>query len=65
MSIIVTLPRDPIWEPLEWAKKHCPSYITNTARTRFIDNDENEIYYDIDYHFGNEKDAIKFALRWI
>jgi len=25
----VTIPFDPFWEPLHWAKKYCPSYITN------------------------------------
>jgi hypothetical protein len=25
----VTIPYDPIWEPLNWAKKYCSSYITN------------------------------------
>jgi hypothetical protein len=25
----VTIPFDPFWEPLHWAKRYCPSYITN------------------------------------
>ena len=32
MSAVVTLPYDPLWTPLEWAKENCPSYITNTMR---------------------------------
>jgi len=27
----VTLPYDPEWKALEWAKKHCQSYISNQA----------------------------------
>ena len=29
MSITVTLPYDPVWTALAWAKENCPSYITN------------------------------------
>jgi len=56
----VTLPYDPVWKPLEWAKRYCPSYITNDIHK--YDNS-----YDakrIDYFFGNEKDAMWFVLRW-
>lgn len=65
MSIIVTLPYDPVWEPLEWAKKHCPSYITNSVH-EFV-NSEGVFIGDvdhIDYFFSNEKDALMFRLRW-
>lgn len=44
-------------DPLEWAKKYCPSYITNVG---YIDH--NEIYYT--YTFSNASDATIFALRW-
>jgi len=27
--MIVTLPYDPAWKALEWAKDHCPDYVTN------------------------------------
>jgi hypothetical protein len=57
----VTLPYDPIWKPLEWAKKHCPSYITNDIHIR------GDTVYDInriDYFFADEKDALIFTLRW-
>jgi hypothetical protein len=57
----VTLPYDPVWEPLEWAKKYCPSYITNDM------HQDGYYTYDntkIDYFFGNEKDAMWFVLRW-
>lgn len=67
MSIVVTLPYNPVWAPLEWAKKHCPSYITNAVHPR--DNgDKFDILvagnYKIDYFFANEKDALMFRLRW-
>ena len=52
----VTLPYDPVWEPLEWAKKNCSSYITNAVHS--CDNT------NIDYFFANEKDALMFLLRW-
>jgi hypothetical protein len=52
----VTLPYDPVWRPLEWAKKHCPSYITNEAGPI---NEASIVYY-----FGDERDAMWFILRW-
>lgn len=67
MSITVTLPYDPAWAPLSWAKEHCPSYITNkasnTTRLKPVAggwvNDSSIVYY-----FGNEQDAIMFKLTW-
>jgi len=56
----VTLPYDPFWAPLEWAKKHCSSYISNDIHK--YDNS-----YDakrIDYFFRDEKEALMFLLRW-
>lgn len=62
MGTVVTLKYDPVWRPLDWAKKHCKSYITNVATGR----GHNDTYdnYRINYHFGNEKDAMMFKLRW-
>ncbi len=57
----ITIPYDPFWEPLVWAKEHCPSYITNDMHQ----NGYNA--YDhtkIDYHFSDEQDALMFLLRW-
>lgn len=63
MSIIVTLPYNPVWTELAWAKKHCPSYITNQSRRN--DTSDNIIpTYKIDYFFANKKDALMFRLRW-
>ena len=56
----VTLPYDPIWEPLEWAKKYCPSYITNDIHKHGNSYDAKRI----DYFFATEKDAMWFVLRW-
>ena len=57
----VTLPYDPAWRPLEWAKKYCPNYITND-----IHKYGNTYFFTrIDYFFGDEKDAMWFALRWL
>ena len=55
----VTIPYDPLWKPLEWAKDHCPSYITNEVH-RDGDNSVDKI----DYFFSDEKDALLFILRW-
>jgi hypothetical protein len=57
----VTLPYDPAWTPLEWAKKHCLSYITNiAAKPRPGSTD-----MFIEYVFGNEQDAVFFSLKWL
>lgn len=56
----VTLPYDPVWEPLEWAKRYCPSYITNDIHKHGNSYDNKRI----DYFFENEKDAMWFVLRW-
>lgn len=45
------------YEPLEWAKKNCPSYITNDAVQK-----QGVYYYR--YYFGNQRDQIMFTLRW-
>jgi len=60
-STVVTLPYRPLWEPLDWAKKNCPSYITNDAHSIGNNSYDNS---KIDYFFNDEHDAFKFALRW-
>lgn len=40
-------------EMLDWAKKHCPSYITNDVEKT-----------DICFYFSDEKDYLMFTLRW-
>ena len=62
MSIIVTLPYNPTWTELAWAKKHCPSYITNQGHKNNDPFDAND--FKINYYFGNKKDALMFRLRW-
>ena len=47
----------PGFEPLQWAKKNCPSYITNDAVQK-----NGEYYYR--FFFSQERDQIIFALRW-
>ena len=59
MSTVVTLPYDPLWKPVEWAKENCPSYITNTMR-----NTGKPGQNIIAYYFGNAQDATLFAPRW-
>jgi hypothetical protein len=66
---VVTLPYDPVWRALEWAKVHCPSYITNDAKPA-NPNESDRHYYsdrllpDINYYFSDERDAVLFALTW-
>ena len=69
MSIKVALPFDPKWDAVVWAEENCPSYITNT-----VSYDDRAIKpqpwsgpihrAEIIYHFGDEQDAVLFALRW-
>lgn len=54
----VTLPYDPNWAALDWAKQHCHGYITNKVKGA------NWSLGEIEYFFSNEKDGIIFMLRW-
>ena len=57
----VTLPYDPLWRALDWAKKHCTSYITND-----IHQDGYNTYNrnKIDYFFSDKNEALMFKLKW-
>lgn len=59
--MIVTIPYDPFWEPLNWAKENCPSYITNDLHCNGYNTYDSS---QIDYFFGNKEDAILFKLTW-
>lgn len=60
--MIVTLPYDyPNREPLEWAKKNCPNYITCDIH---INEDQKWDSNYVDYFFSSEKDATWFSLKW-
>jgi len=59
----VTLPYDKTWEPLDWAKKNCPSYITNAFASPISPSSTEDTIF-IDYFFREEKDAMFFTLRW-
>jgi len=56
----VTIPFDPFWKPLHWAKKYCSSYISNDIHNYGNSYDNTRI----DYFFGDEKDVLMFILRW-
>lgn len=45
------------YEPLEWAKANCPSYITNDAVQI-----SGRYYYR--FFFSDDRDKVLFALRW-
>lgn len=56
----VTLPYDPEWPALKWAKENCPSYYTNTA------TQVDSVYgYNVHYYFTEEKDVVAFTLKWL
>jgi hypothetical protein len=61
MVMTVTLPYDPLWRALDWAKEHCPSYITNDIH-KYGNSYDNK---RIDYFFGDGQDATFFALKWL
>lgn len=60
----VTLPYDPNWTALTWAKANCPSYITNDST--YVTHVPTTIVgeYYINYYFGDDRDAAMFLLRW-
>lgn len=45
------------YEPLDWAKKYCKSYITNDAVQK-----QGDYYYR--FFFADERDIVLFKLRW-
>lgn len=51
----------PKYEPLEWVKKNCPTYITNDAIQK-----QGLYYYRFYFQANNEgdKDRTMFSLRW-
>lgn len=57
----VDLAYDLDWRALDWAKKHCKSYITNS-----VARDDRDPYTlpKITYYFGKNSDATMFFLRW-
>lgn len=63
MSYVVTLR----WTkeeaiPLTYAKKYCPSYITNDVNLVKHKDKLSEVC--VNYYFTDEKDALMFRLRW-
>ena len=63
----VTIPYDPNWTALAWAKDNCPSYITNQRSTiprlEVVQGGWVNVP-DVDYYFSNERDVVAFSLRW-
>ena len=55
---VATPSSKPGFEPLEWAKKNCPSYITNDAVQK-----QGEYYYR--FYFSQERDIVAFMLKWL
>ena len=63
MNYIVTLGWTKEEEALTYAKKYCPSYITNNVNLVKHKDKLSEVC--VDYHFVDEKDALMFRLRWV
>jgi hypothetical protein len=72
MNNKVTLPYHDMEQAVEWAKTHCPSYITNQASAsgwnlRRVPGGWVNVP-DIDFFFDNtdegERDMVLFILRW-
>jgi hypothetical protein len=60
----VTIPYDPQWKAHIWAKKHCPSYTTNTVLAT-NDSDRYALYHhSIVYYFSDACDVTMFTLKW-
>jgi hypothetical protein len=56
----VTIPYEPVWEAMHWAKENCPSYFTNDIHKSGNSYDNTRI----DFFFIDREDALMFALRW-
>ena len=63
LTYTVTLPYDPVWCALEWAKMTCPSYITNRKLAKDSGSFQSN-QFEIQYVFGDQRDAVLFALKW-
>jgi len=48
---------DSAYAPMGWAKRNCPSYITNNAVQK-----NGDYYYR--FYFGDEQDQLLFQLKW-
>ena len=63
MSYIAYVPRDNDFriteQMLEWAKKHCPSYITNDAYRA----ENGDFCYR--FYFKRERECLFFKLKWL
>jgi len=60
MKYKVTLVHTQGWEPRDWARESCPSYLSCTLHGIF--GDGAKLF--MDYHFNDEKDLTMFLLRW-
>lgn len=67
----VTIPRKNVGPALAWAKKNCPTYITNDysvdgGRTDAYESGNEPAYFD--FFFGaseaGRRDMTAFTLRW-
>jgi hypothetical protein len=66
MSIIVELHENKqVREALDWAKRHCPSYITNDVYMSDIaDHSKMNTALIYRFYFDKEAEASWFRLRW-
>ena len=62
MGIVVEIDerKTNIAKAIIWAKKHCPTYITNDGYL----SDQFEVHIRYRFYFGDEKEAMMFRLKW-
>ena len=49
---------------LTWAKKNCPSYITNSSSTTLPATPTGLFVIRYNFYFSNEVEALMFRLKW-
>lgn len=61
----VAIPYSKVNSAIEWAKENCPTYITYQVDVdTLVAEDIAEALIQVIFSFGNENDAVMFALRW-
>lgn len=61
MNNYVTVKREVLDAALDWAKTHCPSYITNDYHMSGYNLYDHSL---IDFYFADTKDQVLFMLIW-
>lgn len=62
--VTLSIPAQHSNDPIEWAKKHCASFVTYGLNTELYCDEDGQLTIILDYHFSKKEDAIYFALTW-